>query len=83
VTSVTPVAPDAKPSKAWIGLLTLAIIAILVLAMCIAGVFYDVSRRVPAATPTRSPSPSKSVVPTPPRTEPGSASPFADGSAAG
>jgi len=75
VTSVVSGTPDAKPSKAWVGLLALAIVAILVLALCIAGVFYDVSKRVPDAIPSPSRSRSPSVVPTPSQTLPGS--PFA------
>jgi hypothetical protein len=70
--SVVSGTPDAKPSKAWIWLLALAIAAILVLALCIAGVFYDVNKRVPDAIPSPSRSPSPSVVPTPSRSLPGS-----------
>ena len=82
MTSVVSGTPDAKPSKAWIWLLALAIAAVLVLVMCIAGVFYDVSRRVPTAVP--SPSRSPSVAPTTPaRTTPGSPLGSVDESAAG
>ena len=67
MTSVPSGAPDVKPSKAWIALLALAIAVVLVLAMCIAGVFFDVSRRVPQArpSPSRSTSPSVPASPSP------------------
>jgi hypothetical protein len=44
-----------KPSKAWIGLLTLGVAVIVLLATCLAGVFYDVNSRVRELPPSPSP----------------------------
>jgi hypothetical protein len=68
----------ARPSKAWIALLVLGVVAILILLTCIAGVVRDVDSRTKTGRPP-------TVTPTPSRTTPGPSipvSPALGGSAA-
>ena len=76
-------APTAatRPSKTWIGLLVLGVVAILIMLTCIAGVFRDVDSRAKTVRPPTT----RTLTPTPPRVRPGPSilvSPGLGGSAA-